>query len=151
VAQPILIRAGILALFVEGALWSAIRLLSFVYVLAQEADLGPQHQTPGWARLRFVVVSVAVAWVLFLAGAGLRNGVGRAARVAQVLAVAVNVVVLTLGAAALARSSGAEAVVVTASATALAAASLAGLLLDLRAAIVGRRPRTPTGSAQPGC
>lgn len=144
-APPIAVRAGIAALFIEGALYSAIRLLSFTYVLAQEADLGPQHQTPGWIRLRFVGVSVAVTGVLFLAGAGLRNGAGRVARVAQVLAVAVNAVVLVLGIAALARFSGAEAVVVAAFVVILAAAALSGLALDLRSGLVERRKEVAPG------
>lgn len=142
---PIAVRAGIPALFIEGALWSAIRLVSFTYVLAQEADLGPQHQTPGWIRLRFVGVSVAVAAVLFLAGAGLRNGAGRAARVAQVLAVTVNVVLLVLGITALARFSGAEAVIVAACVVILAAAALSGLALDLRSALAERRKEVTPG------
>lgn len=146
-AQPIVVRAGILALFIEGALWSSIRLFSFVYVLAQEVDLGAQHQTPGWIRLRFVAISVAVAVVLFLAGAAMRNGAGLPGRVAQVLAIAANIMVLVQGIAALVRSSGAEAVVAAACAAMLAVASLTALGLDLRAAVLGRGSPASAGMA----
>ncbi len=131
-ARPLAIRSGIAALFIEGALWSTIRLLSFTYVLAQEADLGPQHQTPGWLRLRFVGISVAVAGVLFLAGAGLRNGARWPGRVAQALAAAVNVVVLVRATAAFVRFSGAQAAVVAAFVVLLALAALSGLAFDAR-------------------
>ena len=99
---------------------------------------GPEDQTPGWLRLRYVAVTVAVAAVLFLAGGGLRNGAGLVGRAAQMLAIAVNVAVLVLGVSALARFSGAEAVVVSACVVALAVACLAGLAADLRAAVLGR-------------
>jgi hypothetical protein len=141
------VRAGLTALFIEGGLWSAIRLLSMVYVLAGEADLSAKHQLPGWARLEYLGVSVAVAAVLFLAGAGLRNGAGPAARVAQVLAAAVNVVVLARGAASVVRPSGAQAGVVAAVVVCLAVASLAGLAIDLSAAATELRRRRSTGAA----
>jgi hypothetical protein len=92
-------------------------------------------------------VSVAVAAVLFLAGAGLRNGAGPAARLAQVLAIGVNVVVFARGAASVVRPSGAQAAVVAAFVVGLAVASLAGLVVDLGAAIADRRRRASTGGA----
>ena len=144
-ARSIVVRAGIPALFIEGAFWSAIRLFSFIYVLAQEADLGSIHQTPGWVRLKFVAISVGLATVLFTAGGALRNGAGPAGRIAQILAVVVNAVVLVQGITSLAHPSGAEAVVTAAGAVLLAAACLAGLALDLRAAAVGRGPWASAG------
>ena len=139
-ARPLTTRSGIVALFIEGALWSTIRLLSFTYELAQGADLGPQHQTPGWLRLRFVGISVGVAGVLFLAGAGLPNGARWPARVAQALAAVVNVVLLVRGIAAIIRFSGAQAVVAAASVVMLAVAALSGLVFDARS--IGRERRS---------
>jgi hypothetical protein len=146
-AGQIAVRAGVTALFIEAALWSAIRLLSMVYVLAGEADLSAKHQLPGWTRLAYLGVSVAVAAVLILAGAGLRNGAGPAARLAQVLAIGVNFVVFARGAASVVRPSGAQAAVVAAFVVGLAAASLAGLVVDLGAAIADRRRGASTGGA----
>jgi hypothetical protein len=140
-------RLGLTALFIEGALWTAIRFLSFIYVLAQEADLGPRHLTPGWQRLKYVVVTAAVAAILFLAAAGIRNGAGIPARVAQVLAVVINGAVLVQGIAAVVRFSGAEAVVVAVLVIGMAVAALAGLFLDIRAAIVGRHAEAAPGHA----
>lgn len=133
------LRVSIAALFTEATLWSAIRLLSLVYVMAGEVDLGDIHVTPGWVRLRFVVVSVVVAAVLFLAAAGLRNGSGWPARVAQVLAIAINVDILVRSVAAILRFSGGEAVVAAILATGLAVAALTGIALDGRAALIDRR------------
>ena len=144
-ARPLAIRSGIASLFIEGALWSTIRLLSFTYELAQGADLGPQHQTPGWLRLQFVGISVGVAGVLFLAGAGLRNGARWPGRVAQALAAVVNGVLLVRGIAAVLRFSGAQAVVAAAFAVMLAVAALSGLAFDARS--FGRERRS---GATPG-
>jgi hypothetical protein len=131
-------RAAIVALFIEASLWSAIRLLSLVYVMAGEAYLGDSHVTPGWVRLKFLGVSVVVAAVLFLAAAGLRNGSGWPARVAQVLAAAINVIVLVRGVAGILHFSGAEAVVAALFATGLAVSALCGLTAEGRAALVHR-------------
>jgi hypothetical protein len=133
------LRVAIAALFIEATLWSAIRLLSFVYDMAREVDLPDIQVTPGWVWLKFVGVSVAVAAVLFLAAAGLRNGSGWPARVAQMLAIAINVDVLVRGVAAIVRFSGDEAVVAATFATGLAVAALTGIALDGRAALIERR------------
>jgi hypothetical protein len=135
----LILRVAIVALFMEASLWSAIRLLSLVYVTAGEAYLDDVHVTPGWVRLKFLGVTVAVAAVIFLAAAGLRNGSGRPARVAQVLAFAINVVVMVRGVAAVLRFSGAEAVVAAIFATALAVAALCGLAVEGRAALGDRK------------
>ncbi|MEP7059671.1 MAG: hypothetical protein ABI828_02965 [Actinomycetota bacterium] len=131
-------RAAIAALFIEASLWSCIRLFSLVYVMGGEADLEAIHQTSGWARLEFIGISVAVAAVLFLAGAGLRNGSRVPARVAQVLASVINVLVLVRAVAALVRFSGAQAGVAAAFAAYLAAAALVGLAIDARSAVLHR-------------
>ncbi len=144
-ARPLAIRSGIAALFIEGALWSTIRLLSFTYELAQGADLGPQHQTPGWLRLQYVGISVGVAGVLFLAGAGLRNGARWPGRVAQALAAAVNVVLLVRGIAAFVRFSGAQAAVVAAFVVILAVAALWGMAFDARSIWRERRSDVAPG------
>jgi hypothetical protein len=146
-ATSILVRSAIVALFIEGGLWSAIRLLSFVYVMGGEAMRGPETETPGWLRLKYVGVSVGVAAIVFLAGGGLRNGAGIVGRAAQILAAAMNVVLLVLAVAAFARFSGGEAVVTSAFVVALAVASLAGLVVSFGAAVRAHRPATLTGRA----
>jgi hypothetical protein len=146
-AAQVAIRAGFAALIIEGALWSAIRFFSFLYELAGEANLSQEAQRAGWVRLAAVGVTVAGGVILFLAAARLRDRAGPAARVAQVLAVAINVVVLARGVAAALRFSGAQAVVVAVFVMGLAAASLAGLGVALRAAIADRPRRSSTGAA----
>lgn len=146
-AMRAILRAGIAALFIEGSLWLAIRIMTFVYVLAQEVDLGSQHQTSGWVRLRIVGVTVAGAAVLMKAGGAVRNGSGPIGRLAEVCAFVANVALLLLAGAAVARFSGAQAEVVAIGVLALAGASLAAIAGDLWWVFVRRRDRADASPA----